>query len=227
MDMARKLAAEAIGTAFLLIAVVGSGIMAERLAGGNVALALLGNTLATRQVMRRGVDGMIGFVLPLSTAGLLAMLALSPWPGVFTILIPMCVYATAHGAIFPPAYAGSLEVDPRVVGAAAAFSGFVNFVVVGILTLTLAQWHDGTGFPLAVLCLCGNLIVWSSFLLARRLTRRLQSRCSATTWRGDVTGPHPRCVCVCVCMLPGCGPVCVCACMHAHTRACVRVQKRM
>ena len=47
MDMARKLAAEAIGTAFLLIAVVGSGIMAERLAGGNVALALLGNTLAT------------------------------------------------------------------------------------------------------------------------------------------------------------------------------------
>jgi glycerol uptake facilitator-like aquaporin len=47
MDMARKLAAEAIGTAFLLIAVVGSGIMAERLAGGNMALALLGNTLAT------------------------------------------------------------------------------------------------------------------------------------------------------------------------------------
>ena len=47
MDMARKLAAEAIGTAFLLIAAVGSGIMAERLAAGNVALALLGNTLAT------------------------------------------------------------------------------------------------------------------------------------------------------------------------------------
>ena len=45
--MGRKLAAEAIGTAFLLVAVVGSGIMAERLAGGNAALALLGNTLAT------------------------------------------------------------------------------------------------------------------------------------------------------------------------------------
>ena len=46
-DLARKLAAEALGTALLLVAVVGSGIMAERLAGGNVALALLGNTLAT------------------------------------------------------------------------------------------------------------------------------------------------------------------------------------
>jgi glycerol uptake facilitator-like aquaporin len=43
----RRIAAEAMGTAFLLMAVVGSGIMAERLAGGNVALALLGNTLAT------------------------------------------------------------------------------------------------------------------------------------------------------------------------------------
>lgn len=46
-DRTRRLAAEAIGTAFLLIAVVGSGIMAERLAGGNVAIALLANAIAT------------------------------------------------------------------------------------------------------------------------------------------------------------------------------------
>jgi glycerol uptake facilitator-like aquaporin len=39
--------AEAIGTAMLLAAVVGSGIMGERLAGGNLAIALLANTLAT------------------------------------------------------------------------------------------------------------------------------------------------------------------------------------
>jgi glycerol uptake facilitator-like aquaporin len=43
----RRLVAEALGTAFLLAVVVGSGIMAERLAGGNVALALLANALAT------------------------------------------------------------------------------------------------------------------------------------------------------------------------------------
>lgn len=47
ISIARRLAAEAIGTALLLAAVVGSGIMAERLAQGNVALALLANTLAT------------------------------------------------------------------------------------------------------------------------------------------------------------------------------------
>jgi glycerol uptake facilitator-like aquaporin len=43
----RRAATEALGTAFLLAAVVGSGIMAERLAGGNTAIALLANTLAT------------------------------------------------------------------------------------------------------------------------------------------------------------------------------------
>jgi glycerol uptake facilitator-like aquaporin len=45
--LTRRLAAEFTGTLLLLAAVVGSGIMAERLAGGNVALALLANTIAT------------------------------------------------------------------------------------------------------------------------------------------------------------------------------------
>lgn len=46
-DIPRRLAAEALGTAMLLAVVIGSGIMGERLAGGNDAIALLGNTLAT------------------------------------------------------------------------------------------------------------------------------------------------------------------------------------
>ena len=50
-DLSRRLAAETLGTAFLLATVVGSGIMAERLAGGNVALALLGNTIPTGAIL--------------------------------------------------------------------------------------------------------------------------------------------------------------------------------
>ena len=46
-SLPRRLTAELVGTAFLLAAVVGSGIMGERLAGGNVAIALLANTIAT------------------------------------------------------------------------------------------------------------------------------------------------------------------------------------
>jgi glycerol uptake facilitator-like aquaporin len=48
---ARELTAEALGTALLLATVVGSGIMAEQLAGGNVAIALLGNTIPTGAIL--------------------------------------------------------------------------------------------------------------------------------------------------------------------------------
>jgi glycerol uptake facilitator-like aquaporin len=47
VTLARRVTAEAVGTALLLAAVVGSGIMGERLSGGNVAVALLANSLAT------------------------------------------------------------------------------------------------------------------------------------------------------------------------------------
>lgn len=50
-DLVRRAVAEALGTGFLLAAVVGSGVMAERLAGGNLAIALLANTIATGAVL--------------------------------------------------------------------------------------------------------------------------------------------------------------------------------
>jgi len=49
--MGRKLFSEFLGTAFLLATVIGSGIMAETLAGGNVAIALLGNTIPTGAIL--------------------------------------------------------------------------------------------------------------------------------------------------------------------------------
>ncbi len=51
MNLQRRLFAEWLGTAFLLATVVGSGIMAERLSGGNVAIALLANAIATGAVL--------------------------------------------------------------------------------------------------------------------------------------------------------------------------------
>lgn len=50
-DMRQRLGAELLGTAFLLATVVGSGIMAERLSAGNVAIALLGNTIPTGAIL--------------------------------------------------------------------------------------------------------------------------------------------------------------------------------
>ena len=64
MNLARRLAAEAIGTAFLLAIVIGSGIMGERLSGGNVAIALLANSLATGF----GLGALIPALAPISGA---------------------------------------------------------------------------------------------------------------------------------------------------------------
>ena len=49
--LTRRIAAEGLGSFFLFACVIGSGIMAERLSGGNVAIALLGNTLATGAIL--------------------------------------------------------------------------------------------------------------------------------------------------------------------------------
>ena len=57
--MERKLIAEWLGTFSLLATVVGSGIMAERLAGGNVAIALLGNTIPTGAILVVLVGGAV------------------------------------------------------------------------------------------------------------------------------------------------------------------------
>src|SRR6202030_326041 len=51
LSLGRRIFAEWLGTAFLLAAVVGAGIMAQRLAGGNIALALLCNTLPTGAIL--------------------------------------------------------------------------------------------------------------------------------------------------------------------------------
>src|SRR3954451_16749036 len=50
-ELGKRLAAEAIGSFFLFACVIGSGIMAENLSGGNQAVALLGNTLATGAIL--------------------------------------------------------------------------------------------------------------------------------------------------------------------------------
>jgi hypothetical protein len=64
MSIPRRLTADALGTGFLLIAVVGSGILGERLAAGNTAVALLANALATGAAL----FALIEWLAPLSGA---------------------------------------------------------------------------------------------------------------------------------------------------------------
>jgi glycerol uptake facilitator-like aquaporin len=113
--MMKRAISEAVGTAFLLATVVGSGIMGERLAGGNVAIALLANTIATGA-------GLVALILtfgPISGAHFNPVVTIAdaweggrPWSEVPTyigaqILGALLGVALAHGMFGEPVFAAS------------------------------------------------------------------------------------------------------------------------
>lgn len=129
-SLSRRLTAEALGTAFLLAVVVGSGIMGERLSGGNVAIALLANTLATGA-------GLVVLILtfgPVSGAHFNPAVTLAdaltgglPWKDAAAYMAAQLAgafvgVAAAHGMFDLPLYAASTHVR---TGPSQWFSEFV------------------------------------------------------------------------------------------------------
>lgn len=129
-SLSRRLTAEALGTAFLLAVVVGSGIMGERLSGGNVAIALLANTLATGA-------GLVVLILtfgPVSGAHFNPAVTLAdaltgglPWKDAAVYIAAQLAgafvgVAAAHGMFDLPLYAASTHVR---TGPSQWFSEFV------------------------------------------------------------------------------------------------------
>jgi len=119
---ARAVVAEAMGTSFLLAAVVGSGIMGERLAGGNVAIALLANSLATGAAL---------------TA---LILAFGPISGAHFNPVVTMVEAV-QGRLLPKQAVS--YVLAQVLG---AFTGVIAAHVMFSEPLLLASTHERSGF---------------------------------------------------------------------------------
>ncbi len=152
--MIRKALSEAVGTAFLLATVVGSGIMGERLAGGNVAIALLANTLATGAAL-------VALILtfgPISGAHFNPVVTLAdaweggrPWSDVPTYVVAQVVgallgVAVAHGMFGEPVFAASEHVRS---GAAQLLSEFV--ATFGLMSVIWGVSRRNTQFtPFAV-----------------------------------------------------------------------------
>lgn len=126
----RRSASEALGTAFLLATIVGSGIMGERLSGGNVAIALMANSFATG-------TGLMALILtfgPVSGAHFNPVVTLADaftgglhWREVPPYLLAQVVgaflgVAMAHGMFGEPLFAASQHVR---TGVTQAFSEFV------------------------------------------------------------------------------------------------------
>jgi len=135
----KKATSEAVGTAFLLATVVGSGIMGERLAGGNVAIALLANTLATGA-------GLVALILtfgPISGAHFNPAVTIAdawernrPWSDVPTYVIAQVVgalvgVALAHVMFGEPVFAASKHVrsgPAQLVSEAIATFGLLSVI---------------------------------------------------------------------------------------------------
>ena len=129
-SVGRRLVAEGLGTAMLLAVVIGSGIMGERLAGGNVAIALLGNTLATGAalVVLIAVFGPISgaHMNPAVTGALLLRRAIKPRLALAYVAVQLLGAIagvwTAHAMFGEPI----LQVSAKLrYGPAQAFSEFV------------------------------------------------------------------------------------------------------
>ncbi|WP_428312742.1 MIP/aquaporin family protein [Hydrocarboniphaga sp.] len=130
MTLIRRAVAECLGTALLLAAVVGSGIMGERLAGGNVAIALLANSIATGGVLM----ALILSFGPISGAHFNPAVTLAdasqgglPWREVPAYVAAQIIgafvgVAAAHAMFTEPTFAVSLHERS---GPAQAFSEFV------------------------------------------------------------------------------------------------------
>ena len=152
--MTRRWAAEALGTGLLLAAVVGSGIMAERLSGGNTAVALLANTLATVATLSVLILG-LG---PISGAHFNpAVTVAQSWSGAFRwndapgyitaqVLGGIAGVAAAHFMFELPLAQVSQHVRS---GPAQVFSEFVAAFGL-LLTIGLVSKHRAVAVPYAV-----------------------------------------------------------------------------
>lgn len=134
-DLARRVTAEGVGTAFLLATVVGSGIMAERLAGGNVAIALLANALATGGVLM----AIILAVGPISGAHLNPVVTLADaWRrGVSWGDVPFYIGAQIIGGIVGVAIANMMFGLPLFVASNRVRSGGAQYLSEFIATFGL------------------------------------------------------------------------------------------
>src|SRR5580704_14317090 len=154
-SLSRRIAAEFLGTGFLVAAIVGSGIMGERLAGGNIAIALLANTIATGAALAT----LILALRPISGAHLNPVVSMAEALRGGIALKEALLYVAAQvcGGIAGTACANimfalpAFSISHRVrTGAPQWFSEFVATFGLLLVIRTIARFSsDGLAFAVA------------------------------------------------------------------------------
>lgn len=149
-SLARRSVSEALGTAFLLAIVIGSGIMGERLAGGNVAVALLANSIATGA----------GLVTLILTFGSISGAHFNPAVSIAVALrgglswreVPMYIFAQVGGAFLGVAVAHVMFGEPVFFASTHAREGAAQLVseLVATFGLLATIWGTLRARPAAV-----------------------------------------------------------------------------
>jgi glycerol uptake facilitator-like aquaporin len=134
-SLARRLVAEGLGTAILVATVVGSGIMAERLSGGNQAIALLGNTIPTGAIL----VVIITILGPISGAHFNPAVTLvfaarneTPWGEVAPYIVAQCLGGLAGTALAHLMF----DLAPFMIGTTVR-SGPSQWLAEAVATFTL------------------------------------------------------------------------------------------
>jgi len=195
MSLQKRLVAEGLGTAFLLAVVVGSGIMAERLASGNIALALLANAIATG-------CGLVALILmfgPVSGAHFNPVVSLSAvwqrqlsysvcvWYILIQILGAFAGVAMAHTMFGEPLFFASEHVR---AGWSQWCSEFIaSFGLIGVIISTSRSRPAVTPFAVAAYITAAYWFTSSTSFANPAVTlARAASNTFAGIYPGDVPG---------------------------------------
>jgi DHA1 family bicyclomycin/chloramphenicol resistance-like MFS transporter len=160
------------GSSFVFVSVLGAG---EKGFAAMFALAMVGNLvggfLASRTVLRLGIDGLLRISTGVMLAAGAALAALA-WAGVehaAAVVAPMFLFMAAFTGTMPQATAGALTPFPKIAGAASSLLAFCQFLIASTWALAVGFAYDGTPRPMTTAIALAGLLTFGAFWLVIRL----------------------------------------------------------
>lgn len=128
--------------------------------------AVAARKISFRVEARRGAQ--IGNAVSLLSALAFLMIGLTGQLSLVAVVGSMTVYSFGVGIASPHAMAGSMSIEPRLIGAASSLYGFAQMALGALLTLIVSIWHDDTIMPVAIVLLTTSAIGQVAFQRIRR-----------------------------------------------------------
>jgi DHA1 family bicyclomycin/chloramphenicol resistance-like MFS transporter len=167
------------GSSFVFVSVLGAGEQGFAMLFGAAMIGnLVGGFLASRSVMRLGIDGLLRISTAVMLASGVALAALA-WAGVdhpAAIVVPMFVFMMSFTASMPQATAGALTPFPKIAGAASSLLSFCQFLIASTWALAVGLAYDGTQRPMTTAIAAGAVLAFGAFWLVVRPAGRAAPR---------------------------------------------------